>query len=245
VGCSSALLAFGVLRSGERWRLLVFASSPFFAALFFTQWSPLVMAAWFFPLIAPGLVLVKPQTALPVAINRMSRRGLIVAAALLAASLVAMPSWPWRFAHMLGGYQSLIAVITLPFGPLLLLAALRWRDERARLLLAMAVLPFRALYDLVPLWLVPQTPLQGLVLTALSWVVPLTSFSETFVPRPRWSVVALFVPALAMLLLPPAWSYVRAAVSRRSQLEASRRSLTARPPKDKTRGSKGASRQKG
>ena len=69
IGGSSALLAWGILRSKEPWRIWVFASFPFFTALYFRQWSPLIMASWFLPALAPLLVLIKPQIALPVALE--------------------------------------------------------------------------------------------------------------------------------------------------------------------------------
>jgi hypothetical protein len=55
----TASLAYGILRSGDAWRLLVFLTFPFLNALINVQWSPLIMAAWYFPILAPLLVLVK------------------------------------------------------------------------------------------------------------------------------------------------------------------------------------------
>ncbi|WP_288087298.1 hypothetical protein [Roseiflexus sp.] len=71
-GGSSGLLAYGILRANEPWRLSIFASFPYIYALMFAQWSPLIAAAWFFPALAPLLALVKPNIALPVALNRLN-----------------------------------------------------------------------------------------------------------------------------------------------------------------------------
>jgi len=49
---SAALLAYGIMGSSSPWRLMVFLTFPFLHALIFTQWSPLIMAAWYFPLMA-------------------------------------------------------------------------------------------------------------------------------------------------------------------------------------------------
>jgi hypothetical protein len=200
-GVSSGLLAYGALRAGEGWRLSVLLSPPFILAAVFTQWSPLIMAAAFFPTLAPLLVLIKPHIALPVALFRLpSRRGLFVALALLGLSLALMPTWPLRWLGMLSQFERMIPALTLPFGPLLLLAALRWKDERARLLLLMAIVPHRALYDLVPLWLVPRTRKVALALVGFSWVGFLVAPSLIVVPV--WSVPLLYVPALVSVLWP-------------------------------------------
>ncbi len=199
-GGSSGLLAYGILRAGDVWRLSVFASFPYLYALMFAQWSPLIAAAWFFPLLAPLLVLIKPNIALPVAINRVTWRGIALAGSVLAASLIIYPSWPRRWLEMTGEYQQMIALLTLPFGPLLALALLRWRQERVRLFLAMSVLPFRGVYDLAALWLIPTRSRHVLALTVLSWVVPLFHFGIGLQVRPAWSVPALFLPTLAFIL---------------------------------------------
>lgn len=197
-GASSALLAFGIVCSGEPWRLCVFLSYPFLDALLWSQWSPLIMAAWYVPVLAPLLVTIKPHTALPVALQRLTWRGCILAALVVLVTLAIYPSWPFRWIAMVGQFQRTVPVAILPMGPLLLLSALGWRDERARLLFAMAVLPFRALYDLCPLWLVPYRAWQAWLLTALSWLNP-------FMEGVSWQakvIITLFVPALVFVLQP-------------------------------------------
>ena len=156
-GLSSGLLTYGILRSGQPWRLLIFLTFPYFYALLFAQWSPLVMSTWFFPMLAPLLVLIKPQIALPIAINRFTRSGVLLATVVLLGSLLIIPTWPWRWLSMIGDYESIIPLLMLPFGPLLLIALYYWRDERARLLIGIALLPFRGAYDLVGLYLLPES----------------------------------------------------------------------------------------
>lgn len=200
VGLSSAILAWGIFRSGEPWRLWVFASFPFFTALYFRQWSPLITAAWFVPVLAPLLVLIKPQIALPVAVERVTGQGLLLALGVLLVSLIYDATWPIRWMRMLGPYERVVPVLELPFGPLLLLALLRWRDSHARLLLFMSVLPMRGLYDLCPLWLIPKTRQYAARLALLSWTIyPLMAIEAK---TSLFVVPILYLPALGSVLWP-------------------------------------------
>jgi len=186
----------------------------------FAQWSPLITAAWYFPLLAPLLVLVKPQTALPIALNRLTWRGILLALAVLAISLAVYPEWPLRWVQMIGEYQQVIPAMMLPLGPFLLLAVLFPRDPRARLLLFMSVLPLRAEYDLVPLFLVPSSKRQMVVLVALSlWNPAQFLFAAAGYP---WSqgINSYHFYALCMLLysnratVRSTWENVRRAAGR-------------------------------
>lgn len=199
-GVSSTLLAWGILRSGESWRLWLFASFPFVTAIYFRQWAPLITATWFVPSLAPLLVLIKPQIALPVALQRLTWRGLALATIVVLGSLLLDPGWPVRWLSMLGPYSRVIPVLELPFGPLLLLAALAWRDPRARVLLLMAVLPMRGLYDLCPLWILPRTRQHAAQLSLVSWLMyPLMVLSEN---TAVFVVPVLYIPALIMVVSP-------------------------------------------
>lgn len=169
---TAAILAGAVVyKTGQFWRLLLFFSLPFVVAMEWTQWSVLITAAWYIPVLAPLMVLMKPQTALPVFLNRWGNYGYAIAALVLLVSLLISPSWPMDWLGLSGDYQYLIPLL-MPGGFLLLLAVFNLQDRRARLLLAMAVLPFRATYDLVPLFIIPETPLQMIILIIISWVTP-------------------------------------------------------------------------
>ncbi|MGQ9926704.1 MAG: hypothetical protein ACUVS4_07515 [Chloroflexaceae bacterium] len=200
-GCSSGALAYAIARSGERWRLLIFATPVYFYALIFAQWSPLIVAGWFIPVLAPLLTLIKPHIALPLALNRLTRPGLLLAAVVLALSLLLDPTWPWRWQGMLGEYERIIPLLTLPSGWVLLTALLYWRDERARLLLGMAVLPFRGSYDLLALWLIPHTAWQMVTLVILSWLPLVIESQGFFAVRPAWPIPLLFIPCLIFVIL--------------------------------------------
>lgn len=172
-GVSAALLAYGSLRAGHSWRLLVFLSPPFLQALRTAQWSPLIMATWYFPIAAPILVMVKPQTALPVALARLTRWGLVLAIFVLVLSLAVQPGWPLRWLEMIRNYDITLPVAALPVGPLLLLSSLFLHDKRGRLLLWIALMPARAHYDLLGAFLVPSSLREMLALLFLSWTDPI------------------------------------------------------------------------
>ena len=201
-GLGAVLLAYGILAKGRPWRLLIFLSFPFVYALLFAQWSPLITATWYFPVLAPTMVLVKPQTALPVALNRLTKTGVLLPGGVLLISLLLYPTWPWRWVAMLGEFESMIPLLApTGIGLLLLLALLRWRSPRARLLLSMSILPFRGAYDLVPLYLVPNTAFGISILVLLSWIPVFISPFGAMAVKPAWAIAFLFFPALVLTLV--------------------------------------------
>jgi hypothetical protein len=208
IGVSSGVMAWSLLRANQVWRLAsILLSGTFWVAVITGQWSPLIVAAWFLPVLAPLLVLIKPQIALPVALARpLSRWGLLIASTVLLLSLAVDPTWPFRFLQKIGPYQGIIPALTLPFGPLLLLAVFRWSNERGRLLLMMALMPQRAVYDFLPLWLVPATRRSLLILSALSWLVVapgIPTWPEMVsTPDIRWGSFVLYFAALVMIIWP-------------------------------------------
>jgi hypothetical protein len=198
-GLSSALMALGLTRDGAWWRLLTFAAMPFWAALITVQWSPLLFAVALFPALLP-LTLCKPHVGLPVALTRLTWRRALACAAFGLLSLLVMPDWPLRFlGHQADPGQYLPPLITLPLGPLVLLGLLRWRDERARFVLALSAVPQRMWYDILLIFLAVRTPRQLLALVVCSWLAYLGWF---FVPPLGQALqVALFyLPVVAMIL---------------------------------------------
>src|SRR5258708_20125713 len=73
-GISSALLAFGLTRHGYT-RLLIFLAYPYWAGMLAVQWSPVIAASSFFPLLLP-LTMPKPQVGLPLFLSRLTWRAL-------------------------------------------------------------------------------------------------------------------------------------------------------------------------
>jgi hypothetical protein len=199
-GISSAALAFGLTRQGYR-RLLVFLAYPYWAGLFTVQWSAIIAAGAFFPLLLP-VTLAKPQIGLPVFLTRASLRGVLLCVALFLLSLFLLPAWPRYWLGQTAHYQYFIPLLVFP-GPLLLLALLRYRERDAIFLLLAACVPQRWFFDSLILWLIPKSR-RELVWTAFfSWgagVWRWYHFPHSFTQVGRWTVIPIYLPMLAVVL---------------------------------------------
>jgi hypothetical protein len=201
-GISSGLLAFGLTRDGYT-RLLVFLAFPYWAAMLTAQWSPLIMASAFFPLLLP-VTLAKPQVGLPVAVTHLTCKGVVACAVWCALSLVLMPKWPLLWWKQLGNYQHFIPLLVLP-GPLLLLALLRYRTRDAWLLLVSAMMPQRYFFDSLILWLIPKSRRELLGTAALSWGAGVWRWYHmptSFHQLGRWTILFIYLPMLVVVLWP-------------------------------------------
>src|SRR5271165_4004046 len=165
-GLSSALLAFGLTREGYQ-RLFVLLAYPYWVGLLTVQWSTLITAGAFFPLLLPA-AMAKPQVGLPVFLTRLSRRGVLACTTVGLLSLIALPRWPLLWLGQLGYYQHFFAILILP-GPLVLLALWRYRDRDAWLLVLSSLMPMRWFFDVFILWLIPKSRREILVTVAFSW----------------------------------------------------------------------------
>jgi hypothetical protein len=199
-GISSGLLAFGLSRGGYH-RLLVFLAYPYWAAMLTAQWAPLIAASAFFPLLLPA-TMAKPQVGLPVFLTHLSRRGVLLCVAVGLLSLLLMPKWPLLWLQQMGYYQHFIPLLVLP-GQLILLAALWYRDQDARLLLISGFMPQRWFFDSLILWLIPQSRREILATVFLSWGAGIWRWyhaPHSFNQVGRWSVLFFYLPMLAVLL---------------------------------------------
>jgi len=169
MGVSSGLLAFGLLADGWK-RMGLFLSAPYWVALAVAQWSPLLAAAALLPGLG-WLLACKPNLGVAGFIYRPSRAALIGAAVFGGLSLLLLPSWPRDWLETLGSLEGHPpAALILPLGPLLLLAARRWRTPEGRLLLALSVFPqLLFFYDQLILWLIPASFSAGAIYAGLSW----------------------------------------------------------------------------
>lgn len=199
-GISSGLLSFGVTREGWT-RLLVFLAFPFWAGMLAVQWSTLITAAAFFPLLLP-VTMAKPQVGLPVALTHMSKRGALACVALLALTVIVMPRWPFLWLRQWGNYEHFIPLVIVP-GPLLLLALFRYKDKDAWLLVLAAIMPQRWFFDAFTLWLIPKTRRELIFAGGVSWCAGIcrwylqpTSFRQVGL----WAVLFLYLPMLSILL---------------------------------------------
>ena len=200
-GIGSAALAFGLTRDGYQ-RLLIFLAFPYWAGIIFAQWPPLTMACAFFPLLLP-VTMAKPQIGLPVALTRLTRKGLIACAILLLLTLAVMPRWPLLWFHQMGYYEHFFPLLVLP-GPLLALALLRYRDRDAWLLFLAALMPQRWFFDGFILWLIPKRRREILWTAALSWIPGIWRWyhiPHSYTEVGRWMVVFMYLPMLCVILL--------------------------------------------
>ncbi len=209
-GLSSALLAYALLKDG--WvRLPLFLSAPYVVAAAVAQWAPLMVAAGLLPALG-WLLSCKPNLGLAMWVFKPGRASLALALGFLALSLLWLPSWPWDWlavTRQLAGHPP--PILALPLGPVLLLAALRWRRAEARLLLGLSLFPqLLFFYDQLPLWLIPRSFKAGLAFSGLSWLAYFAwraqgvspQSGEILVQPTQYILALVFLPALAMLLWP-------------------------------------------
>ena len=206
MGISGGLLAWVLLREGAH-RLWLFASAPYVMALKVGQCSPILVAAAFLPSLG-WLLPWKPQIGLPIFLYRPTRRAAILAAAAVAASFALQPGWFSGWLENVEGLEAHPPPVLALAGPLLVLAALRWRTAEGRLLLAMACTPQILFFaDQLPLQLVARTRRQSAILAAASlvafgcWYALLEPGDPYVIDAAPWVMVLLYLPALGVLLL--------------------------------------------
>lgn len=206
MGISGGLLAWVLAREGAH-RLWLFASAPYVMALKVGQCSPILVAAAFLPSLG-WLLPWKPQIGLPLFLYRPSRRAAILAAAAIAASFALQPGWVSGWLENISELESHPMPVLALAGPLLLLAALRWRTAEGRLLLALACTPQILFFaDQLPLQLVARTRRQAALLAGTSlvafvgWYALLEPGDRYVLDAAPWVMTLLYLPALAVLLL--------------------------------------------
>ena len=200
-GASAMLLAWGLLKDLEYWRLLVFVSFPYRVALDTNQWSPLLFAVALSPGLLP-LVLAKPQYFIPVALPRLTFWRVLGCVALGGASLWVMPAWPWIWRSQLGPYTGYVPLWCYP---VLWLALLRYRDPVAWQFLLIAAMPQKLYaYDVLLLWMLPRCKIEMSVLTAGSWVLALLGFALGI--SSGGTLPYFYLPVLC-IVLSPTWMH--------------------------------------
>jgi hypothetical protein len=199
-GISSAVLAFGLTREGYG-RLRVFLAFPYWAGLLTAQWTAIITASAFFPMLLPA-TMMKPQIGLPVFLTRLSRRGLLACIFVAALSFAVLPQWPLLWLRQTHYYQYFIPLLVFP-GPLLLLALLRYRERDAWLLLLASLMPQRWFFDSFTLWLIPKSRRELLLTAVVSWGAGICRWyyqPANFTQVGRLAVVFLYLPMLAIIL---------------------------------------------
>lgn len=200
-GISSALLAFGLTRTGYI-RLLIFLAYPYWAGMLTVQWSPIIAASAFFPWLLP-VTMAKPQIGLPVFATKLSRNGLLACIALFLASLAISPIWPLLWIRQRGNYQHFFPILVFP-GLLVVLALLRYRSRDAQLLFVSSLMPQRWFFDSFILWLIPLSRREIVWTVFFSWGAGIWRWYHT--PQSlsevgRYTVILFYLPMLAVVLL--------------------------------------------
>lgn len=210
---SCALLAYSVTRASW-YPLLMFTSAAFLIAAGAAQWSPLLTAAMGIPALA-FFFAAKPTVGLALAIGgspRVRIFALIGAAVLGVASLALFPRWPAAWLDSLSTATQVAPPLLRSGGFAVLLVLLRWRRADARMLLALACVPQTgSWYEILPLFLIPASAVEMMVLVALSssgFLLQdfiMTAANETeFNQQVGALMVALaYLPAVVMILRRP------------------------------------------
>jgi hypothetical protein len=200
-------------RVRSHWPVLLSASYIISASR--AQWAPVLLAATWIPALG-FMIAAKPNVGVA-ALASLKRKDMIVAgtgiAGAVALSFLIRPDWvaSWLKAISVAPHiQS--AVMLLPAGPLLLLAALRWKRPEARLFLALVLIPHTpSLYDLLLLFFACRSIRESMALAlltqALYWGIVLFGSFNTFDAFAegvgRAAVLTVFLPVLIVILLRP------------------------------------------
>ncbi|HEY8258576.1 MAG TPA: hypothetical protein VIG08_13050 [Gemmatimonadales bacterium] len=194
-----------------------FLGMPFLISLGSAQWAPLLVTGMLWSSLG-WLGCVKPNLGVVMLAGARSRRDalILVGGGLLVVlvSLAILPRWPLDWLTALKASTHFKPLVYRPGGFLLLLAALRWREPEARVLLALGLVPVTGLvYDMLPAILVCRTAGQAVVLTLVGYIPWFTIGHSNTLEDQMWhnGITTLWfelMPAVAILLmrfLPDDW----------------------------------------
>jgi len=196
IGISSGLLCWGLLKEQPKHSLLLFLSAPYVYALISVQWSPLITAAAFVPVLG-FCIPAKPNLGIAILIAYPHPRRIALAALSVLISLIIMPTWPLALFRSLPAHLNYVPLFNW-FGLPVVLAALFWRRSAARLLVVMACVPQRLIYDQLALFLIPQTLRQMVMMIIGGW---LGIFLGLIFDDGIWALSCVYLPALACILI--------------------------------------------
>ncbi|HET7550027.1 MAG TPA: hypothetical protein VFK04_01980 [Gemmatimonadaceae bacterium] len=209
--CIAAALFVWVLTGSAPYRLAAVLSFSFYYAVAISQWSPLLIASVLIPSLG-FLLVVKPTIGLALWFYKPNWQAIIGGVLLLAISILVRPEWPMEWIQTFGAGTHIRGPITTLGGPLVLLALLRWRRPEARLLVALACVPHTTLlYEVLPLFLVPASWAQSLLLVALNWIAqivlitlqPYSSLADRAKVSATVAVALVYLPCVIMILRRP------------------------------------------
>jgi hypothetical protein len=212
---AGALLGWAVgPRIRTYWPMVLSAS--FIIAASRTQWAPVLLAAAWLPALG-FTIAAKPSVGLASLAALGGRRLLVAAAGFAAAFIVTFAIQPGWLVDWLDAIRAAphirAAVLTLPAGPLLALAALRWKRPDARLFLALVLIPHTpSLYDLLLLFFVCRTVRESLILAVLTqvlfWAIVMNGgsfagFDSYAAALGQAAVFVVYLPVLLAILMRP------------------------------------------
>ena len=183
----SALLAFAIARTDPR-GLVIFISRAFYWNAWYAQWTPLLMLIWWSPALA-FLAVCKPTLGIAMMAGPLRgfaklKAAIVASIALLTISFLVEPGWVSQWLSATRSADHIRPWITVPFGWLLLLSALRWNSWQGRFLLVFSLIPQTThLLAVLPLILLPRTFLQKLMIALLTFLTPAIVVREPFGSR--------------------------------------------------------------
>lgn len=192
---STGLLVYAVLDKSPRWMLLVLLTGSFLDAFWVIQFSPLIAALYWLPKISI-LAIIKPQIGFPVLLKHIQFRQIVLIITIVALSFLFMPGWLSNWWHSARNYDGFIPLLTLPFGPLLMLLLFRWKNKDSRFLLVYSLVPQRGLYDSLPLLLLTRSKQEMLILWFFSLIAFFLQSKLYFTPYSYWSAFLVYLPLL-------------------------------------------------
>ncbi len=212
-GLGIGVLTWAFLRTpAHRPGLWVLASAAGAHMVMSVQWSALLTAAALLPALG-FLLACKPTLGAALWLAYPSWKTALAAVTLTTFTLAIWPWWLASWLETISGVHHLTPPVMRWGGPLVLLGLLRWRDPRARLLVAMACIPHNPqLSEAVPLFLIPRTNDEGLLLAGLTWATalvwvsqgPFDGYDHAVNVCGQWMVWLLYLPCLVMVLRKPA-----------------------------------------
>lgn len=174
------------------------------------QWSLILTASALLPMLGFTWA-VKPSVGLALAAGYANRTAIIGALLMVLISFLVWPRWAGAWLPGLRRSPHMAPVLR-PGGFILLASLLRWRRPEGRMLAVLACVPQTlALYDTVPLFLIPSTRPESYLLAILTQIAAVViALRRTGLPlmlenAHQWPVLLLLVylPALGMLLRLP------------------------------------------
>jgi hypothetical protein len=202
VGGGMASLAWVLMRHGHA-PLIGLLSASAISVMASVQWSPLFAAA---TVLAPlGILFVaKPTIGFAMFAARPSWWAVTGGLTATVIAFLVQPNWVAEWRAALADKVGITALVLQPGGALALLALIRWRRPEARMLAVLVCVPMTpALYEMVPLLLIPRRWWEAALLVLASYVV---AFWAAIVPLQDLSTyasnMASSAQANALVLIP-------------------------------------------